>query len=208
MTIALLAGVLGLYLAGARSVRARWKWFIAGWAVLVVALIAIDPWADRSFAGHMVQHELIMLIASPLLVVARPLATLLWPLPYIWRRRAGWLLTRRFVRSGWSVATLPAVGWIVHAVVLWASPLPALFERAIEHPWIHALQHFSFFAGAVLFWWSVIHRSRGAAVLSLFTTAVQSGALGALLAFSPYSWYPAYAIDDQRLAGLIMWIPG
>jgi putative membrane protein len=208
MTAAVLAAVLAFYLLGARKTSTRWAWFIAGWIALAIALVAIDPWADRSFAGHMVQHELIMLVAAPLLVVARPLATLLWPLPYIWRRRVGRLLTRESVRRGWGMATLPAVAWTIQAVLLWSWHMPALFERAVENPWIHAFQHCSFFAGAVLFWWSVIHRSRGVAVLSLFTTAVQSGALGALLAFSPSRWYPAYAIDDQHLAGLLMWIPG
>jgi len=46
-----------------------------------------------------------------------------------------------------------------------------------------------------------------APVLSLFTTMLHTGALGALMAFSRASWYPGYALADQQLAGLIMWIP-
>jgi cytochrome c oxidase assembly factor CtaG len=59
--------------------------------------------------------------------------------------------------------------------------------------------------------------SFGTAVLLLFGTALHSGALGALLTFSRTLWYPAYGtaagnwgltpMDDQQLAGLIMWIP-
>ena len=57
----------------------------------------------------------------------------------------------------------------------------------------------------------------GMAVLYLFTTAIHSGALGALLTFTTTLWYPAYAdttmlwgltpIEDQQLGGLIMWVP-
>ncbi len=58
----------------------------------------------------------------------------------------------------------------------------------------------------------------GAAVLYVFTTAVHTSLLGVLLTFSPTLWYPAYRgsasawgltpLEDQQLAGLIMWIPG
>ena len=208
MTVAVLAVMLSAYLWGARKGRRRQGWFLAGWATLTIALVGIDSWADRSFTGHMVQHELIMVVGAPLLVLARPLGTLLWALPYIWRRRAGRLLTHPVVRRGWITVTLPAVAWGVQTVLLWIWHAPALFEAALETPWIHGLQHFSFFAGAVVFWWSIIQRPRGVAILSLFTAAVQSGALGALLAFSPHSWYSHYAMDDQHLAGLLMWIPG
>ena len=92
---------------------------------------------------------------------------------------------------------------------------------------VHALQHVSFFGSALLFWWTIIHahapggRARavtfGTAVLLLFGTALHSGALGGLLTFSRTLWYPAYGnaaaawglspLEDQQLAGLIMWIP-
>ena len=58
----------------------------------------------------------------------------------------------------------------------------------------------------------------GAAALYVFTTSAHSGALGALLTFAPFPWYPAYAttaaswgftpLEDQQLGGLLMWVPG
>lgn len=55
------------------------------------------------------------------------------------------------------------------------------------------------------------------AQLYVFTMGLQSAALGALLTFAAMPWYPAYAerttawgftpLQDQQLAGLIMWIP-
>jgi hypothetical protein len=87
---------------------------------------------------------------------------------------------------------------------------------------VHAVQHLCFFLTAALFWWSLV-RGRygrlgyGAAVVYLFATALHSSVLGALIAFSPTVWYPAYAstsrawgltpLEDQQLAGLLMWVP-
>ncbi|HJX87338.1 MAG TPA: cytochrome c oxidase assembly protein, partial [Gemmatimonadales bacterium] len=60
-------------------------------------------------------------------------------------------------------------------------------------------------------------RQRGAAVLSLFLTGLYTGALGALITFAGTPWYPAYRstaawglspLEDQQLAGLVMWMPG
>ncbi len=87
---------------------------------------------------------------------------------------------------------------------------------------MHTLQHASFLGTGLLFWWALFHGREGrmgygAAVFYLFATAMHSGALGALLTFAPSPWYPAYdgataawgltPLEDQQLAGLIMWIP-
>jgi putative membrane protein len=51
----------------------------------------------------------------------------------------------------------------------------------------------------------------------MFTTALHSGLLGALITFANRVWYPAYltrtsawgltALEDQQIGGLIMWVP-
>ena len=56
--------------------------FALGWAALAAALFSpIDALADRSFAIHMVQHELLMVVAAPLLVVSRAFEAWAWALP-------------------------------------------------------------------------------------------------------------------------------
>jgi cytochrome c oxidase assembly factor CtaG len=108
----------------------------------------------------------------------------------------------------------------VHALALWLWHVPALFEAALTHPSVHVLQHSSFLGSALLFWGSVFgrapRRAGAVALASLFTTMVHTGALGALLTFSPTVWYPHYAqgavlglgaLEDQQLGGLIMWVP-
>ena len=99
----------------------------------------------------------------------------------------------------------------------------ALFRQPSRSDWIHAAQHVSFFGSALLFWWSLVlfapgPRATELAVLYLFTTAMHTSILGALLTFARTVWYPAYsptapqwglsALEDQQIGGLIMWVPG
>jgi Cytochrome c oxidase caa3 assembly factor (Caa3_CtaG) len=134
--------------------------------------------------------------------------------PNEWVERAAERLELRPVRIGLLVCLGFAAAFLAIRIFEFLAALAG--ER------IHALQHLSFLAVALLFWWALIHSRRGlmgygAAVLYVFTTSMHSGALGALLTFAPASWYPAYAettaswgltpVEDQQLAGLIMWVP-
>ena len=178
---------------------------------------------DALFSAHMVQHELLMLVAAPLLVLGRPLAVFVWALPLSWRRRTGFVTSLKPVSACWRFAAHPLAAWTIHALVLWAWHAPALFQASVAKPWVHILQHFSFLLAALLFWWALLHgRQRhggdGAAIVYLLTTAIHTAVLGALLTFSSQPWYPVYApgtaawgltpLEDQQLGGLIMWVPG
>ncbi|HEX5080712.1 MAG TPA: cytochrome c oxidase assembly protein [Blastocatellia bacterium] len=197
--------------------------FFAGWLALVIALVSpLDGLGSALFSAHMTQHETLMLIAAPLLVLGRPLAPFLLALPAHWRREltAPWKMRR--ARLGWRFLVSPFIAWLIHAAVLWVWHAPALFRATLESETVHAAQHFSFFASALLFCEALIHgRERrlgyGAAVVYVFTTAVHTSALGALLTFSPTLWYSSYQgttaawgltpLEDQQLGGLIMWVP-
>jgi putative membrane protein len=215
-----------LYFRGARG-RGRRTWetacFAGGWLTLSVALVSpIHPMGGVLFSAHMIQHELLMLIAAPLLVLSRPLVPFLWGLPLSWRREAGRWSKSTWVQRPWHVATKPLVAWSVHALALWIWHAPPLFQATLESDFIHALQHASFLSSALLFWWAVIHGHEGrmgygVATFYVFTTAVHSSILGALLTFAPSVWYPAYTrttaawgltpLEDQQIGGLIMWVP-
>jgi cytochrome c oxidase assembly factor CtaG len=205
----------------------RWQAavFGAGLATLFIALISpLDALGSALFSAHMVQHLLLIAVAAPLLVVGAPLAPLLWGLPDGARRAVGgrWRL-RRWVRAGWRALTDPLVVWALNAVALWVWHLPGLYQAALRSEAVHTFEHGSFLATALLFWWTVAHcrargrLSQGAGVLYLFTAAMQGGILGALMTFTPRPWYPIYEssvaawgltpLEDQQLAGLIMWIP-
>jgi cytochrome c oxidase assembly factor CtaG len=197
--------------------------FLTGWAVLAGALVSpLHEAGARSFTAHMLEHELLMLAAAPLLVLSEPAAVMLWAFPSRARRGlAGALRPLRLPRL-LRAATEPITATLLQAAALWLWHAPSLFERALASVGWHIAQHLSFLVSALLFWTAMLTRRPrrpGLAALCLFATSVVSGALGAMMAFSPSPWYRPYAelglapfgltpAEDQQLAGLLMWIPG
>ena len=198
--------------------------FVIGWLCLVMALISpLHALGGALFSAHMTQHELLISVCAPLLVVGRPLVPFLWGLPLSWRQTLGdWTRDDR-VSQTWRTLSLPVVAFSLHALALWIWHLPGPYQSTLSSELMHSLQHVSFLGTALLFWWTIFKTrgtelGYGAAVFYLFGTALQTGALGALLTFSSHLWYPAYAtttgpwglnpLEDQQLGGLIMWIPG
>jgi cytochrome c oxidase assembly factor CtaG len=204
----------------------RWEAaaFAAGLVVLAVALMSpLHAMGGVLFSAHMTQHELLISIAAPLLVLGRPLIPFVWAFSPNWRRTLGAWTRRRGVSGAWSPLSRPSIAFCLHAIALWVWHLPGLYQATLTSEVMHSLQHVTFIATALLFWWAILSArgegvGRGAALIFLFLTLLQTGALGALLAFSPTLWYPAYAetarawgltpLEDQQLGGLIMWIPG
>jgi cytochrome c oxidase assembly factor CtaG len=203
--------------------RAQAVAFWGGWLELVIALVSpIDALADQLFWVHMIQHELLMIVAAPLLVLGRPFPVFLWALP----PRARHLVargTRRALGGLWRAVSTPAAASALQAAALWGWHLPAAFSAGLVDPDVHTAQHAGFLFSATLFWWSLGEARRspardGVAALWIFATMLHTGVLGALLTFSPSVWYVPYeatapdhgfsAIDDQSLGGLVMWVPG
>src|SRR4051812_27409980 len=203
----------------------KWEFasFWSGWLALVAALVSpLHAWGGMLFSAHMTQHEILMLVAAPLLVLGKPLVGMLKGLPRGWARDLVQWTNVGWWRIVWHAITNPLIAWLVHAIVLWAWHIPSLFQATLTSDFVHALQHLSFLLSALLFWWAVMqgpHRALnfGVAVLYMFGTALHSGALGALITFARTAWYPAYAttapawgmsaLEDQQLGGIIMWIP-
>ena len=225
-----LSGVL--YARGALAIRRRVRgraeaaYFAAGWVLLAAALLSpLHALGGVLFSAHMAQHELLMVAAAPLLVLGRPVVPWLWALPASWRRAAGAAARRPAVRGAWDALTAPLAATVVHGAAIWAWHLPALYEASLASEGAHTTQHLTFLGTGLLFWWAFLRggarRQRaaaGPAVLCLFFTTLHTGVLGAVLTFSRSLWYPSYGattapwglmpLDDQQLAGLIMWIPG
>ena len=207
--------------AGAGLSRWRAVSFAAALLTVGIALESpVDAWADLLFSAHMTQHELLMLIAAPLAALGRPGLAWLWLLPAPGRIRAGDMIRR--LRPWWHRATHPAMVFALHAAVVWGAHLPWLFVAALQNEYVHGVQHFLLFASAALFWWALVEGrygrlGYGAAVLFVFGTSLHTGLLGAGFTFAPRVVYQPYAeravalrvdpLEDQQLAGLIMWIP-
>jgi len=194
--------------------------FTLGWLTLGIALLGpIDEIAERSFSLHMVQHELLMVVAAPLIVLGRPLEAWAWAAS-VGVRRAAAVLRAAPLRRLWDLLGTPVGAWTFHALALWMWHLPALFSAALASLPLHCLQHACFFASALGFWWvacgGIARATNAASIASLFTTMLHTSALGALLTFAPTPWYAQgssaafglSALEDQQLGGLVMWVPG
>ena len=202
--------------------------FATGLLAVLVALISpLDTLGDDLSWVHMTQHMMLMVVAAPLIVLGAPGLVGAWALPRAWRKMSHFPLwprravsRRRLRRLFWN----PLFVWLLHAIILWAWHLPALYELALIDPLVHDIEHLSFFLVACLFWRVAIdpraqlRLNPGLSVLYLFTTSLHAMMLGVFMALSPSVWYPIYAgrtklwglspLEDQQLAGLIMWMPG
>ena len=191
-------------------------------AVLLVLVTPLDQAGHERLWAHMVQHEVLVAVAAPLLILANPLPSMLWALSPATRAAvAPWW--RRLSRNhasprGW--ARWAAAALVLQTVAFWGWHAPDLYEAALRSDLLHALQHASFLGTALFFWWAVLGARRrslyGGGVLVNFFAALQGVALGAFMTLSGRVWYPTYAtfegggftpLEDQQVAGVIMWGP-
>ena len=229
-----LTGVL--YISGLRSVwkragkgagisRGRVAAFGTALIVLFIALISpLDYLAEELLSAHMVQHLLLVLVAAPLFVIGH------FPLALTWSLKPSWTLKIWKDWRGkqvWTFLTRPAVACLLHVAAIWTWHMPRFYQASLRYEWIHFLEHSSFFLTAFLFWQVFVDLTKtlhgrssaqfGIGIFSVFAIAMANGLLGVLIAFSPYVWYPIYvhetslfglnALEDQQLAGTIMWVP-
>jgi cytochrome c oxidase assembly factor CtaG len=201
---------------GGRAVLSRAVVFTAGWFSLALALVSPLHWfGERLLSVHMIEHEILMAVSAPLLVAARPLGVLLWGLPRPSRAASARLLRLAPLRASWRWTTGAAAATILHGIAIWGWHVPAVFDAAVANEGLHRLQHLSFLGTAVLFWWAMLWRSdRGLAAWHLFATMMHTAILGALMALAPRPLYALHPgpwsltpLEDQQLAGLLMWIP-
>ncbi len=199
--------------------------FGAGMMTLFIALVSpIDVFSDELSWMHMIQHMVLVGVAAPLLVLGTPFLVSLWALPLSWRRGYGrlkrrvdrWKLTRYLL---WQ----PLLMWSLFAFTLWIWHLPKLYEATLYDDLFHDFQHFTFVAVSCLFWRvlldpvSRLRLSRGIGIIYLFLTSLHATLLGVFMTLAPKTWYPFYedraprwkltALEDQQIAGLIMWMP-
>lgn len=220
-----------LYLAGAvrlwrrshggrRHLLAQAGWFVAGWSVGVLpAVTSLHVLGRQVFALHMSEHELLMTVAAPLLVVSRPWPTMLWALPRPERLAVGTFGRASAVQSVWRALTDLRVATLLQAIVLWGWHWPPAFRSALLDESLHTLQHLCFLGTSLLFWHAIFVGGAdvGSKVMALFATTMHTSLLGAWVTFSRDFWYSEPYLgafcgltraEDQQLAGLIMWIPG
>jgi putative membrane protein len=205
--------------------------FFGGLAVIAIALASpLDTLSQQLFWAHMTQHVLLLVVAPPLIVLARPWIRL-WRGLGLAPRRA---LARGLAlsdRTSWLRATsralgTPAVSFIAFSAVLLVWHVPALFDATLRSEPLHILEHTLFFTTALMFWKQVIdspplHARLGSLqrVAYLVGAMVVSWVLAIAIALAPHPLYSFYAdeatrpggisaLTDQQLAAGIMWVPG
>ncbi len=213
---------------GGRILR-RWRaWcFAAGLTAVGVALLSpVATFGSLLMSMHMIQHLLLIMIAAPLLLLGAPMLPMLWAFPRGGRRRLGRLLhPSNPVHRVFHFLTRPGIALPVFILVVVIWHYPPLYDAAQGRTITHDLEHFCFLAAALLYYWPLIHptgsprrMSYGAGILYLFPSKLTGFVIGASLSMAQTPWYQTYinaprlwglsALDDQQLAGLIMWIFG
>jgi cytochrome c oxidase assembly factor CtaG len=209
---------------------ATWKpvAYLSGLVLVAVALMSpVDVLASQLFSMHMIQHLLLMMFAVPLLLIATPFPALMWGLPKGLRRTVGGALNQESgLRQLLTKITAPGVVWFVYVAVYVGWHDPGMYNLALRNDFVHDLEHLSFFAIAMLYWWHVtgvgprFHRTFGSGKRLMYVVAAVPASMftGIAIAFSSQPIYQHYTtvprfyglsvLDDQILAGVIMWIPG
>jgi cytochrome c oxidase assembly factor CtaG len=205
--IAITALAVALYAAAAGRVRRRRGDFHAGRAAsfgvgAALLLVAFTAPLEQTFARHMTQHLLIGDLA-PLFIVLGLNGPLLRP-----------ALALRPVRA-LRVLSHPLVALPLWAVNLCVWHLAPLFDAALRHEWLHAVQHLTFFVcGALLWsallellpgprWFRMPHRLAYLGVMWLVSLT-----LSQVFIWSTHPYYSYGSVDDQRIGGGIMLLEG
>jgi cytochrome c oxidase assembly factor CtaG len=198
---------------------------LVGLTALVLALLSpFDALAETLFVAHMIQHMLLIMVAAPAFLLADPFPLVVWALPGVARVRVRRWITRASVPGRlWRAVTAMPLAWIVFACILWGWHVPRAYDAALASRRVHDVEHLSFFVGALVFWWPVMHpapRFRAGApypvrVVYLVLGAFQTAALGLLITLAPAVLYRSYAggsrpggldaLDDQMWGGVMMW---
>ncbi|MEJ2185775.1 MAG: cytochrome c oxidase assembly protein [Gemmatimonadota bacterium] len=227
-----------LYARGWRRLRRRgrggrwlkpwraWCYYIGLGFVFLALLSPIDTYDSLFFTMHMIEHLLLIMFAAPFIWLGAPLLPILWAFPREGRRRLGRIFRRdhpvhRVFR--WLTSAPIALTIYVLTLVIWHFPGP--YDAAQGRTLVHDLEHISFLAAALIFWWPVIHPtggqrrlSYGMAILYLFPAKIAGFVIGAALTLTSQVVYSTYthaprlwglsALEDQQLGGLIMWVFG
>jgi cytochrome c oxidase assembly factor CtaG len=197
---------------GARAAGGgRLALWLTGVALLFVALISpVDRLGEQLATMHMVQH----LILADLVPICLTLALTKHILRPVTRK------IHRIERAAGPFGH-PAFGVVAYVAAMWIWHVPTLYDAALEHSFVHVLEHLSFAAAGLLYWWHLLSPIRSrlrlggiGPVLYMASTKLLVGFLGILLAFSPEVFYSVYetggtrwgmsALDDQHVAGLVM----
>ncbi|KKB75916.1 hypothetical protein VW35_19395 [Devosia soli] len=173
--------------------RGRQLAFAGAWTLAAALFVSpICALTVALFSARVSHHVALTMVVAPLLAFA---------LPPEWARR-------------WRLA--PALA--LSTIALWAWHTPLAYASAFSHPAIYWLMQASLLSSFTWLWAGLLRSEAAmAAGLVALLSAIQMGFLGALLVFAPEPLYLPHLltseafgllpVDDQRMAGVIMWVP-
>jgi putative copper resistance protein D len=197
-------------------------WLLGLGAIVVALQSPIERYDTTLFSVHMVQHILLTLIAPPLLALGAPITLLLRVVRPETRRRVILPILHSVpVR----VITFPVVTWLLFALAMWGTHFSPIFDRSLEDPSVHQLEHAFYLVAGCLFWWPVValdpspwRMREPARILYTFLQMPQNSFLGLAIISATTPLYAHYAtlvrdwgptvLDDQLMAGALMWVVG
>ncbi len=202
--------------------------FAAGLASIVIALDSpIDYYSDQLFWVHMGQHIILLTVAPPLILLGRPWPRMWQALPLSVRTPVGRSLARARWTAPLRAIAKPVPAWILFNVNMLAWHVPVAYNLTLSHQWIHDGEHALFFFTGLLFWAHVIdpgpmrhHGLNWFMKAGYVTSAMVAGwVLAVTLVLVKHPLYPHYAnlatrpggltaLEDQQVAGGMMWVPG
>lgn len=202
--------------------RGQLAFFLFG--LLVLAMAFVSPVGVLSdgylFSAHMVQHLDLLMVVPACVLLSLPK-----------QRAAEWFRRPGLDRVGRLMA-IASIGWICGVGAMWFWHVPVLCSAATQRSALGVLRDVSLVLAGTAFWWPVyapvdryrLHPLSG--ITYLFSACLGCTLLGVYITFAPLSVCPAFAspVDrigilnslysagltpevDQRLGGLMMWVP-
>jgi len=207
--------VLMLYASAVLRDEAPLDWrrlgaFLAGWGVMVLALVSpLDAAAHRLLALHMLQHVLLTTIGPPLVLLGLSPGMLR---PLLGGVRAG---------GAARLVTSPAFAGTLFIANMWLWHVPWFYGAALDTLSVHVVMHVAFMATGLLFWWPVVRplpelarTSEVVLILYLIAVGLPMGLISLLFFASGSPVYDYYdtgerlwgvsPLIDQQIAGLVM----
>jgi putative membrane protein len=221
-----------LYLRGWLNLRTASKTPLRAWRAISFLLGMLAIWVavaspvavsdHRMLTAHMIQHLLLMTIASPMLWLGSPVLAVWSGLPRLARNMTLPVIRQPLAaRIGKAMSGL-AFCWMAATAALVVWHVPAIFALGMRSETWHAIEQASFLVTGLLFWWPVIQplpstpaEPRWTILVYLFLATLPCDVLSGFLVFSEHIAYPAYirmphgagfsAFEDQQCAGALMW---
>ena len=167
--------------------------FASGLAVLEVALSPpVDTLADQLLVAHMAEHLMIGDVAALLLVLGLT-GPMMAP------------LLRNSILSRLRVLSHPVVAIVVWAVNFYLWHLPALYQGALRHDALHALQHATFLAFGIAVWMTLLGPlpnppwfSNAARLVFIVAVRLIGTVLANIMIFGGTAFYPYYRPGDAH----------